>query len=159
MTPDELDLAPEAYAPLASDEVRAGDVCRAVGLPDLSEAELSFSSDDLPGRQLIPVQPGYALVVATYEIYATVVPVMVAESVTDEGAFNALVATGDDAPRWMRLPPLEGSWPQDAVALFFIPHTLLGETLLERRVASMHPHARSIVERRFARSLSDHDDD
>jgi hypothetical protein len=153
MTPDGLDLAPEAYAPIAGEDIRVGDICKTVALPDLADPEL-YETDDLPGRALVAVQPGYALVVAAYEIYATVVPVMVAEAVSDERAFEALVSTGDDAGHWMRLPALESAWPEDAVALFFMPHTLLQESLLDGRVASMHPHAREVVARRFARAFS-----
>jgi hypothetical protein len=153
MTPDGLDLAPEAYAPITGEDIRVGDICKAVALPDLADPKL-YTADDLPGRALVAVQPGYALVVAAYEIYATVVPVMVAEAVSDEHAFEALVSTGEDARHWMRLPSLESAWHQDAVALFFIPHTLLKESLLDRRVASMHEQAREVVARRFARAFS-----
>lgn len=154
MSPDELDS--EAYARSLGEGIRVGDICQAVGVPDLTEPGL-FRTDEEPDRPLLAGRFIYALVVSVYEGYATVVPLMVAEGVGDEEAFAALIRTGEDARRWMLVPPLEGYWDEDALALFFMAHTLHQESLLDRRVARMHPPARETVARRFARAFSDDD--
>ncbi|MGO9321145.1 MAG: hypothetical protein ACLQBY_10140 [Solirubrobacteraceae bacterium] len=154
MGPAELDS--ESYAPPFGD-IHAGDICRAVALPDLEQPRL-FRTDEEPRRPLIAGRFQYVVVVATYEEYATVVPVMVADGVSDAEAFAALVATGAEERPWMRLPSLAGTWEQDAIALLFMPHTLVQECLLDRRVAGMHRPARELVARRFARAFQDDGD-
>ncbi len=151
MSFDEIDS--DAYALSLGEGVRVGDICEAVALPDLAEPQL-FRTDEQPYRPLIAGRMGYALVVAVYEEYVTVVPIMVAEGVEDRAAFDALVRTAENASRWMRVPPPAEHWEQDGIALFFMPHTLSAEGLVNRRVARMDPPAREIVAARFAHALS-----
>jgi hypothetical protein len=153
MTDDELDLSAEAYAPIAASDVRVGDICAGIGLPDLADTNL-YETQDLPGRLAVAARIVYALVVSLYEGYVVVVPITTADVASDQAQFAAVVASGHDARWWMRLPALEDAWPQDAVALLFMPQTLADEAVVNKRMAAMHPPAREIVARRFSRALS-----
>jgi len=155
MSPEEL--SSEAYAPSLGEGLRVGDICKAVALPDLSAPGL-FKSDDEPDRRLLAARFTYVVVVAVYEGYATVVPLMLAEGASDEDAFEALAANAEDERRWMLVPPLEEYWQEPALAMFFMAHTVLEESLLDRRVARMHPPGREVVGRRFARAFQDDGD-
>jgi hypothetical protein len=84
-------------------------------------------------------------VVSVYEGYAIVVPITTADVAGDRDQYHALVSAGGSAQWWMRLPALEGAWTADAVALLFLPQTLDEEALADKRMASMHPTARSEV--------------
>src|ERR1700759_4787482 len=155
MIPDEL--SSEAYAPSLGGGLRVGDICEAVGVPNLEKPEL-FRTDEDPECPLLAARFIYALVVSVYDDYATVVPLMVSEGVSDPPAFEALLNTAEDEQRWMLIPPLEAYWDQPALAFFFMAHTLRQGSLLDRRVASMHPRSRETVAQRFARSFVEDDE-
>jgi hypothetical protein len=153
MTSNKLDLPEGAYAPVTAHHVvRVGDICHGVGLPDQEDWRF-YDTDDLPERFLVLVEILYVLVVSVYREYAVVAPIMTADVAADRDQFAALVDSGRNTSRWMRLPPLATAWRQDAVALLFMPQTLVEDALVDKRLAAMHPAASNIVSRRFARAF------
>jgi hypothetical protein len=157
MTGNRHDLSAGAYAPATSSEVRVGDVCQAIALPDPADPAL-YESDALPGRFALAARIVYALVVSVYEGYVVVVPITTADVVADGGQFAAVVAAGHTARRWITLPVLEGAWDQEAVAMLFMPQTLPEQAVASKRLAAMHPDAREVVGARFADAFSDDGD-
>lgn len=152
MEDDEADLAEQPYAPVP-DEIRVGDICQAVGLPDPNDPAL-YAADDLPGRLVLPARIVYAMVVAIYEGYVVVVPITTADVARNREQFDAVVHSGRTARRWMRLPALEDGWSEDAVALLFMPQTVGQDALKDKRLAAMNADARMLVERRFAAAFA-----
>lgn len=156
MSDDELNLPGQPYVRATSSAVAVGDICEAVALPDPSDPTL-YEAPDLAGGFALAARIVYALVVSVYEGYVVVVPITTADVVGNPEQFQALVESGQRTRWWMRLPPLQSNWSEDAIALLFMPQTLPEEAVATRRIAAMSEAAQAVVSRRLARALSDGD--